>query len=175
VATDTDRGRQPTFDPARLRAALALLDDWSLPSTFGQTSVHHGYRRAALVSSGFWEPAAEAFRFVFDVLAPHDAWVSQIDAGGFIVPHTDASRWRVRWQVPIVPAGVTVVDGEPVDVVAGRPFRVAQYLPHAVWNFTDRPRVHLLIDTAEFVERPPAPFTQFPIPSEYEEAVHGRC
>lgn len=137
--------------------------------------MHHGYRRSVLVNAGGWSPAAEPFRFVFDQFGPvHDAWVSDIAPGGFIVPHTDASRWRVRWQVPIRPAGLTVVDDVAFGSVAGRAFPIEHWRPHAVWNFTDRARVHLVVDLDQYIDREPAEFRTYPIPSQYEEAVHGR-
>jgi len=160
------------YDPDRLLQALRMVNDWSLPSTYAQTKVHHGYRRAALVQAGHWLPVAELFWFVLNDFSPtHEVWISHIDPGGFIVPHNDASRWRERWQVPIQPAGVMVLDGVETTSEAGVPFPVAHWAPHSVWNLTDKPRIHLVIDLARYIERPAAPFQTFPIPERYHSLI----
>lgn len=151
------------FDPARLRAALGRVPGgaWSLPSTFADTRVHHGYRRVVLVEAGRRRPEAEPFGFVLDALAPvHGAWLSWIDPGGFIRPHRDAGPWRERWQVPIQAAGdFHAVDTfTPADGVA---FQVTHWERHSVTNDTDRPRIHLVVDRDVLLDRPPLPFTLF--------------
>lgn len=132
---------------------LAALDAvppgvWSLPSSYRATGAHHGYRRVTV-------DGLEPFRFVLDGFAPvHNAWLSWIDPGGFIVAHVDAGPYRERWQVPIIPGDIS---GDLC--VAGVPFRVAHWEPHWVCNrHGDRPRVHLVIDRDVIVDPAPAPF-----------------
>ena len=142
------------FDPAEIQAALAQVPPaaWSLPSTFAQTQVHHGYRRVVLLD------IAEPFRFVLDRFQPiKDAWLSWIDPGGFIVAHRDAGPYYDRWQVPISTAGVTE-QATAEEATNGVPFRVEHWRPHSVWNRTDRPRIHLVIDRAVIVNPARDPF-----------------
>lgn len=148
-----------------LRAALAAVPEgsWSLPSTYAATGVHHGYRRAVLVSAGRRHRAADPFGSVLDAFAPvHDAWLSWIDPGGFVAPHRDGGPWRERWQIPIYAAGL-FNDTRPVD---GAAFMVEHWRPHSVWNGTDRPRIHLVLDRAVLLDRPAEPFALFPVPAE---------
>jgi hypothetical protein len=142
------------FDLAALRRALGLVPPsaWSLPSTFAATGVHHGYRRVTLAH------LVEPFAFVLDAFAPvHDAWLSCIDPGGFIVPHRDAGPYRERWQVPIATAG-TMTQGDITAAVDGCPFRVEHWAPHSVDNGSDHPRIHLVIDRDVILDRPAMPF-----------------
>jgi len=161
------------FDPARLHAALASVPAgaWSLPSTFAETRVHHGYRRVVLVEAGRPLGAAEPWRFVLDELAPvFSAWLSWIDPGGFIVPHRDAGPWRERWQVPVQAAG-TWHDDVVTTPIDGRAFRVEHWQPHAVTNRTDHPRIHLVLDRAVWLDEPHAPFALFPVPDDMADLV----
>ena len=144
----------PKFSPDALRHALALIPPsaWSLPSTFAVTAVHHGYRRVTL------DHLREPFAFVLAAFAPvHDAWLSWIDPGGFIVPHRDAAPWRERWQVPIATAG-TFTQGGTFAPVDGVPFAVRHWEWHSVNNLSDRPRIHLVIDRDVLLDLPPLPF-----------------
>lgn len=159
------------FGPARLREALRGVEAWSLPSTFTQTHVHHGYRRVVLIESGHWLPAADRWRFVLDTLAPvHSAWLSWIDPGGFIVPHRDAGPWRERWQVPIQAAG-DFHAAETFSPTDGVPFPVTHWREHSVTNRTDRPRIHLVIDRDVWLPEPAAPFALFGIPESMTDLV----
>lgn len=154
---------------ARLHGALTeVVRDWSLPSTYAATGVHHGYRRIVLVNAGRWWPTAEPFRFALEQFEPiREAWLSELAPGGFIVPHRDAAPWYERWQVPIHAAGV-FDDSRPTD---GVPFRVTHWQSHFVANDTDRPRVHLVIDRDIELDLPPASFQTFPIPDELAAMV----
>lgn len=170
------RGDDPsplTFDPVPLQKALVTIGPgvFCLPSTYRETGVHHGYRRLVLVSSGYYHPFAELFEDVLAAFAPvRDAWVSWIDAGGFIRPHRDGAPWRERWQVPIHAAGQ--FGGELVSrPVDGQAFPVTHFEPHWVLNDTDGPRVHLVIDRDVLLDRPPLPFELFPVPPVLEGAV----
>jgi hypothetical protein len=163
----------PEFDPARLIAALDCVPAgaWSLPSTFAETRVHHGYRRIVLVQVGHPLPAAAPFAFVLDELAPvHAAWLSWIGPGGFIVPHRDAGPWRERWQVPIRAAGAFHMGGD-FEPVNGRAFPVSHWEPHAVTNRTDRPRLHLVVDRDVWLDYPAAPFETFEVPESMTDLV----
>ena len=161
------------FDPERLHAALAAVPAgaWSLPSTFAETRVHHGYRRVVLVEAGGLRAEAAPWRFVLDKLAPvHAAWLSWIAPGGFIVPHRDAGPWRERWQVPIQAAGDfhMAQDSTPRDGVA---FTVRHWEPHAVTNRTGRPRIHLVVDRDVWLEEPVEPFVVFDVPDSMSDLV----
>lgn len=161
------------FDPERLHAALDSVPAgaWSLPSTFAETRVHHGYRRVVLVSAGRPQPEAARWGFALDELAPvHEAWLSWIDPGGFILPHRDAGPWRQRWQVPIRAAG-DWHDTETSTPRDGQAFLVTHWRQHAVTNRTDRPRVHLVVDRDAWLEEPPLPFEVFPVPDDMADLV----
>jgi hypothetical protein len=153
-------------------AALASLT-WTAPSTYQDNRIHHLYQRAPLVDAGVWRPEAEPFRDMLEALGPvHDAWATRCLPGGYVVPHTDASRWRERWQIPLQTAGFTWLgetgaNGEMIGTAhpVGVPFRVRQWLPHAVSNepcwpdYSDRDRIHLIIDLDRYVgPDQPAPF-----------------
>lgn len=153
------------WDPGVLRDCLASVPpgSWSLPSTYEGTGVHHGYRRVVLVEAGQQRPAAVAFAPVLARFTPvRGAWLSWIDPGGFIAPHRDGAPWFERWQVPVQASGL-FDDHRPTD---GQPFLVQQWLPHAVWNDGDQPRIHVVIDRDLPVVAPPEPFAKFPIPPE---------
>lgn len=162
----------PTFNPGQLRDALAGLpeDAWSLPSTYQETGVHHGYRRVVLVSAGHFNPYADLFGFVWDALHPvRDVTLSRLDPGGFIVPHRDAGPWLERWQVPIVAAGQW--HGGGATALPGVAFQVCHWEPHAVTNREHRARVHLVIDRDIAIKRDPLPFEKFPIPDDMADLV----
>lgn len=143
------------FEQGRLRDALAAIPEsaWSLPSSYEATGAHHGYRRVVLAE-------LEPFRFVFDEFAPvADAWLSCIDPGGFIVRHRDKGPHKERWQVPVSTAGWMEKNGMRGSATDGVPFRVEQWLPHAVGNPTTRPRIHLVIDRDIVADSTVGPFT----------------
>lgn len=150
---------------------------WSAPSSYAATGVHHGYRRVTLVDNGRWWPHAELFRFVLEALDPvHDAWLSWIDAGGFIVPHRDGGPWWERWQVPVSTSGVWI-DSDASAATNGVPFPVQHWDRHAVLNDADAPRVHVVVDRAIRLDRPTLPFVTFPPPQQMvafiNRSTHG--
>jgi hypothetical protein len=153
----------------QLHAALTeVRRDWTLPSSYATNGVHHGYQRIVLIAGGRWWPTAEPFRFALEQYNPiREAFISQLQPGGFIAPHRDAPPWYERWQIPIHAAG-RFDDARPTD---GVPFRVTHWLPHFVANDTDRPRVHLVIDRDIELDLPPAPFETFPMPDELADMV----
>lgn len=161
------------FAPEQLQGSLAAVPEeaWSLPSTYAETGVHHGYRRVVLVSAGQPQPHAERFKGVFEAMAPvREAWLSRIEPGGFIAPHRDAGPWRERWQIPINAAG----DWCGADIFTptdGCAFRVEHWAPHAVVNPTDRPRIHIVIDRDVWLDRTAEPFAVYPIPDEMTDLV----
>lgn len=85
--------------------------------------------------------------FVADLLDPpiHRVWWAALEPGGFVVPHIDAGPpYYERWHFPIQPAGYFWEDGvyyEPTE-----PFQVRHWLPHAVWNPTNKTRIHLMAE-----------------------------
>jgi hypothetical protein len=161
------------IDPAPLRAALGQIpdEDWSLPSHYRHTRVHHGYRRVPLISAGYRHPHADRFAVVLDGFAPvADAWLSALDPGGFIAPHRDGGPWFQRWHVPILSAG-RVTFGETFTPIPGRPFAVAHWEPHWLINDTDRRRVSLVIDRRITIEQPLALFALGPTPAELQPLI----
>lgn len=141
-----------TFSPAPLaperleRSLEDFLAADGLSAAAPSQEVHDGYRRNRR-NDILWD----CFGWVFDGFAPvHTAWLSWIDAGGFIRTHIDAGPHRDRWQVPIRPSGTMTVDGEKMWAEAGVPFQVRHWLPHSVMVGTT-PRVHLVIDREPFV------------------------
>lgn len=163
------RPAQPIRAGDQLKQALGKIErEWSLPSTFTLTGVHHGYSRITLVNAGYWWPTAEPFRQVLETFAPvYEAFLSRLAPGGFIIPHRDGHPWYERWHTPIHAAGL--FDSErPED---GKPFRVQHWQPHAVWNDTDRPRIHLVIDRDIPIDLDPLPFETFPIPAKHAAMV----
>jgi hypothetical protein len=161
------------FDLGRLRSALSEIPAaaWSLPSTYSETRVHHGYRRVVLVSARQpWEHA-HLFSDVLAAFAPiWEAWLSWIDPRGFIAPHRDAGPWRERWQVPIRAAGEWHGD-DTFSPESGVPFQVRHWEPHAVVNNTDQPRIHLVLDRDVWLDRAPEPFEVYPIPDDMTDLV----
>lgn len=160
------------IDPAALRAALHAVPagSWSQPSTFGETRVHHGYRRVLLVSASHYQPAAAPFHWLLEQFAPvRDAWLSWLEPGGFIVPHRDGAPWFERWQVPIQASGL-FDDERPED---GRPFQVKHWRRHSVWNDGDQPRIHVVIDRDVPLGLPPEAFATFPVPPEHAHMIEA--
>lgn len=161
------------FDPEHLRVALDGIPEgaWSLPSTYTETRVHHGYRRVVLVSAGQLGAFAPHFDYILEQLAPvYDAWLSWIEPGGFIAPHRDAGPWRERWQVPVSAAG-DWCGTETFTPTNGQAFPVEHWARHAVVNRTDQPRIHLVIDRDIWIARPPEPFEVYPIPDDMTDLV----
>lgn len=154
----------PRFDPGRLTGALHQIPihAWSLPSTYPNTGVHHGYRRVVLVSAGRRQEHAALFDYVWDALHPvKDAWLSWIDPGGFIAPHRDPGPWWERWQIPIVTSGEWHGDST-FTARDGEAFPVEHWEPHAVTNRGPHPRIHLVADRDIQIGRDPLPFATFP-------------
>jgi hypothetical protein len=144
------------FDPVALRDALSRVPEaaWSLPSSYRATGAHHGYRRVVLEE-------LEPFRFVLAEFDPiHNAWLSCIDPGGYIVRHRDKGPHHERWQVPIVTAGWMEQDDRRSTAVDGVPFRVEQWKWHAVGNPTRHARIHLVIDRDIIADPTIEPFTR---------------
>lgn len=156
------------FDPARLVTALSQIptEAWSSPSTYRETSVHHGYRRVPLVTASKPQPHAELFQFTWDAMRPvRDVTLSWLDPDGFIIPHRDAGPWFERWQIPIQASG---------DGLTGPPgvaFPVAHWEPHHVTNRGPGPRIHLVVDRDVHVDRDPLPFATFPVPADMADLI----
>lgn len=141
--------------------------EWSEPSEFWTTHVHHGYRRCQLVNARNRTPDGDTYGHLLDLFPPvFESWMSHIDPGGFIVPHRDSGPYRERWQYPLQPAGVMITD-RVFEAEADVPFRVKQWEPHSVWNLTDRPRIHMIVDLDGPYVAPTAKFELFPVPDEY--------
>lgn len=120
---------------------LVRTVEWSEPSTFDQTGVHHGYRRNR----------HHLPEWVEQVAGPSvNVWISHIDPGGLILPHRDAGPYRRRVQIPVVPSGYmwTEVGGWEHHT---EPFDVPHWAPHAVVNPGPGPRIHLVADLVEQV------------------------
>jgi hypothetical protein len=73
-------------------------------------------------------------------------WWAKLEPGGFVVPHIDAGHpFHERWHIPVEPAGWFWEDGMYIkapDTV----FEVHHWKPHAVWNPTDKVRIHIIVD-----------------------------
>jgi len=139
--------------------------DWSLPSQFSTTGVHHGYRTAqgtqgdlATVTGGTVMGARDDSRSHLrtDGTASGEVervWWGRLDPGGFIVPHVDAAPFHVRWHYPVEPAGFiwhrNNIGGHMTSEAISEPFLMHHWLPHAVWNPGTTPRVHLIVDLVE--------------------------
>lgn len=157
-------------DTGRLRKALATIPEgaWSQPSRYRQNGVHHGYRVIRLGGGQHWSPMAGPFRFVLDRYTPvRAAFLSWLAPGGFIAPHRDRGPYLQRWQVPVQAAGMFDAD-RPAD---GVPFPVEHWREHAVWNDTDLPRIHLVIDRDLAVDVPAAPYERFPTPDQFQHLI----
>lgn len=140
------------FPSDDLTVVLDLVS-WSLPSTFEESRVHHGYRQQTVVHQG--QLVVDGLGWLVDPFAPvWSARLSCIDPGGFIVRHIDAGPYRERWQVPITDAGA--LNGVRAEV--GVPFRVFHHEWHEVRNDDLVPRVVLVVDRDVMTGAPMAPF-----------------
>lgn len=139
------------------------LIEWSDPSPFSATGVHSGYRR----NKGHLDSS------LFD---GGSGWVSRIEPGGFIIPHRDAGPYKRRYQIPIEPAGWFWSEATGWFQPTGR-FDVQHWLPHAVVNTTNRPRIHLVVDSAVVAVEARQGFETYDwpddMPDEVREVVHG--
>ena len=110
--------------------------DWSPASSWQFSEVSHGRSL---------RPTSKDTPLHYGIKEPiHQAFYARLDPGGFVIPHIDAGPWFDRWHVPVEPAGGFWQSGEylrPTEV-----FQVKHWLPHAVFNDSDRPRVHLIVD-----------------------------
>lgn len=119
--------------------ALVAEAEWTKPTQYGKHRVAHGRSTARLP------------KVPHDILSHylpepiHNGWFAKLDPGGFVAPHIDGGEYRERWHIPIYPAGFFWEDGTMWEIT-GQPFQVRHWLPHAVWNPTDRPRIHLMIE-----------------------------
>lgn len=157
--------------PELLYRALDSVPDvaWSKPSEFWVTNVHHGYRRVGLINYGSYS-AVWGFGEILQLFAPvKGAFLSMLEPGGFIVPHIDGSPHYERWQVPIRAAGI-FGESERQDGVA---FQVEHWKPHAVWNNTDRRRIHLVVDRDVIIDNGKVSFQRLPIPDEFKGLIQS--
>lgn len=122
----------------------------SIPSRVADNGVHDRYATTTLVKNGIHQPAATLYE---EWLTGDVRWavLSELEPGGYLLPHRDKGPWRHRVQVPIEPGGWywdlaqgTIAFPEP-DVE----YQVNHHLPHAVWNDTSWTRIHLVIDRGE--------------------------
>lgn len=114
--------------------------EWTKPAVYGQHRVAHLRSTARIID----RPKVAAW--IADYLDPpyHNFWFAKIDPGGFVAPHIDTGPYMQRWHFPVKPAGFFWQDGETWEM--DRAFMVKHWLPHAVWNPTDRPRIHLMVE-----------------------------
>lgn len=155
--------------PALLREAVDALpaQAWSQPSTFAATELHAGYRAVTLVKNCKPQPHGRGFAFALDQFTPvKSAWLSWIDPQGFVGPHRDAGPYLERWQIPIQPAGEFVYGEQRFTAEAGVPFRVQNWREHWVANWTDRARIHIVLDRDVLLDRPNDTYETFPPPPE---------
>jgi hypothetical protein len=137
-----------------------------LPSKISDNGVHDGYTSLNLVTRGVVLPAGEPFTewLTSDpVYGPVvTAAVGKLSPGGYILPHRDKGPWRHRTHVPLEPAGWywDETQGAVQLDVRGVEYPVYHHLPHAVWNDTDRMRVHLIIDRGDI--HSDGPFIAYP-------------
>lgn len=111
--------------------------NWTPPTVYATHKIGHG-RSTATIDQDLLEGLLDE--------PIHSGWWARLMPGGFVVPHRDVPPFRERWHFPIQPAGFFWESGmtfEPTE-----PFMVHHWLPHAVWNPTDRPRIHLMIERA---------------------------
>ncbi len=120
----------------------AVLRDivWSQPSTYAANGVHEGYRTAP----GTIDDLSD----MVGLVGVTKVWFGMLDPGGFIVPHIDASPWFRRWHYPLEAAGFVWHNGETLESPS-EPFEIIHYEPHAVWNPTNKRRIHMLVETDE--------------------------
>lgn len=137
--------------------------DWSLPSTYAATRVHHGYSTVELVDAGRPRPHYDWFEYVLaEYRDVRQAKLTRLAPGGFIGCHVDAGPYRRRIHVPLQTAGWWW-DSQNGGVQITDATDVPHWLPHAVWNPTHLDRIHLVVDldqphggpaTGEFVRCP---------------------
>lgn len=111
--------------------------------------MHVGYSSVPLVKGGRWKPEADRFR---EWLTGDVRWavVSRMNPGGYILPHRDKGPWRTRTQYPLHPAGWYWDEAQGVVAMTEpREYLVRHDVAHAVWNDTDRDRIHLVIDRGD--------------------------
>lgn len=144
--------------PQSVPALLAAVDHlWSLPSSFAETGVHHGYRQTVVVSAGHLE--VPEFADLVDHFTPTwMAWLSSLAPGGFIAEHIDRGPYFERWQVPLSDAGALFHDGTLVPHRVGVPFRVRHFDWHHVVNDGPAERVSLVVDRRVPLDVVNAPF-----------------
>lgn len=90
-------------------------------------------------------PGAERFK---GYLTGPVEWavISRLDPGGYLLPHRDKGPYYTRTHIPLEPGG-WYWDEEVGAVQMELGVHVVRHhLTHAVWNDTDHPRVHLVID-----------------------------
>jgi hypothetical protein len=108
---------------------------------WGHSYVSHG----RVVSTAIDHRIAEKY----GVPGPYRrVWYAKLLPGGFAIPHIDTGPFYDRWHIPIEPAGWFWEYGtytQQPDTI----FRVRHWLPHAVWNDEDIPRVHIMVDRNE--------------------------
>lgn len=123
------------------------MNEWSPPTRWGYSQASH------LRST---KPTTNDIALQYGAEPPIlRAFYAKIDPGGFIIPHIDASPWHERWHYPIQTGGHFWQDG--VHFSPTEPFIVKHWLPHAVYNNSDKPRVHLIVDRD--IELTPRPAT----------------
>lgn len=140
--------------------------DYSAPSTFEQTRVHHGYATAR----GHLVDATIAN--VVD-LPPIRCWYGKLEPGGFIIPHVDKGPWVERWHYPIQPAGYVWTEAEGIMAAPSEPFPIQHWLPHAVWNPDDHPRIHLIVEYDQPIDHPVSDLVLYPILEEMRPLVEA--
>ena len=118
---------------------LVAEAEWTDPSQYDIHGVAHGRSTARLPKV----PPDLLTQYVDPPI--HNAWFAKLDPGGFVIPHIDGGVYRERWHIPLQPAGFFWEDGRTWEITH-EPFQVRHWLPHAVWNPTDRPRIHLMIE-----------------------------
>lgn len=117
-----------------LREALEKAE-WTPPTDYATHRIAHG-RSTATIDQDLLEG------LVHEPI--HSGWWARLLPGGFVVPHCDVPPYRQRWHFPVQPAGFFWEDGKTIEPT--EPFIVRHWLPHAVWNPTDTPRIHLMVE-----------------------------
>lgn len=139
--------------------------DWSEPSTLQATGVHHGYRTAPATIESFHSEFAflnigthvVASTRMLEGKQVRKVWWGMLEPGGFILPHIDKGPYYVRWHYPIEAAGFAwQLEGFVGSILRtlkapSEPFAITHWEPHAVWNPSDKRRVHLIVELDELV------------------------
>ncbi len=119
----------------KLEEALESVE-WGKPTVFSEHGISHGRATAR---------ADNALALAIGVEPPIQiTFWARIDPGGFIIPHIDAGVWWERWHFPVETGGHFWQD--PDHFSPTEPFQVQHWLPHAVYNDSAGPRVHLIVD-----------------------------